>query len=141
MSIDQRQTMRMRTFLKGRIVFNNGCSTMDCLIRDMSGTGARLELSETTTLPEVFDLYIQNKAQTYRSTLRWRRANGVGVTFDDMAAQAVPTAAPASQITPQAAAADPSLTMLVRRITELEAENAALRSVIASMGETTSSAA
>ncbi|GJE55283.1 MULTISPECIES: PilZ domain-containing protein [Methylobacterium] len=138
MSIDQRQTVRMRTFLKGKIVFNNGRSTMDCLVRDMSGTGARLELSETTTLPEAFDLYIQNKDQTYRSTLRWRRANGVGVTFD-MAAKPAP--ALAREVVAEPAAADPSMTMLVRRITELEAENAALRSVIASMGRATSTAA
>lgn len=139
MSIDQRRTVRMRTFLKGKVVFNNGCSTMDCLVRDMSGTGARLELSETTTLPEVFDLYIQNKDQTYRSTLRWRRANGVGVTFDDMTAKPAPAAA--KEVVAEPAAADPSMTMLVRRITELEAENAALRSVIASMGRATSTAA
>ncbi|GEO98045.1 hypothetical protein GCM10007887_27670 [Methylobacterium haplocladii] len=137
--MDQRQTVRNRTFLKGKIVFNNGCSTMDCLVRDMSGTGARLELSETTTLPEVFDLYIQNKDQTFRSTLRWRRANGVGVTFDDMVLKPAP--ASAKEVAPQPVAADPSLAMLVRRITELEAENAALRSVIASMGRATSTAA
>jgi hypothetical protein len=135
MSIDQRQNVRMRTFLKGRIAFNGGASSMDCLVRDLSGTGARLELSETNTLPEVFDLYIQNKDQTYRSTLRWRRANGVGVTFDDIAAKPAPEAAP------QAATTDSSMTMLVRRITELEAENAALRAVIATMGRATSTAA
>lgn len=139
MSIDQRQNVRMRTFLKGKVVFNNGCSTMDCLIRDMSGTGARLELSETTTLPEVFDLYIQNKDQTFRSTLRWRRANGVGVTFDDLAVKPAPLVA--KEVAPPPVAIDSSLTMLVRRITELEAENTALRSVIASMGRATSGAA
>lgn len=138
MSIDHRQSVRMRTFLKGRIVFNNGSSSMDCLIRDLSATGARLEVSETTSLPEVFDLYIQNKDQTFRSTLRWRRSEGVGVTFDDLAAKPAPAAAEAAA---PASAADPSLTILVRRIAELEAENAALRSVIASIGRETASSA
>ena len=126
----------MKTFLKGRIVFNNGASSMDCLIRDLSSTGARLELSETSTLPEIFDLYIQNKDTTFRATLRWRRDGGVGVTFDDPHHKVAPPPPPAEPAVP-----DASLSILVRRIAELEAENAALRSVIATMGRSTQSAA
>lgn len=130
MSTDKRQGVRKRTFLKGRIHFNNGASSMDCLIRDMSEIGAKLELSETATLPEVFELYILNKDAKYRSTLRWRRGNAVGITFDD--ASAKPGSEPARPAS-EAAATDPALSTLLRRISELEAENAALRSVLATM--------
>nr|WP_147048309.1 PilZ domain-containing protein [Methylobacterium gnaphalii] len=138
MSMEQRQNVRMRTFLRGRIVYNGGASSMDCLIRDLSPTGARLELSETSPLPEVFDLYIQNKDQTFRSTMRWRRDNGVGVTFDDAIAKLPPVhekpvAAPT--------AADPAMSMLVRRIAELEAENAALRTALTSLSRSPASSA
>ncbi|GAA0270763.1 hypothetical protein LNAOJCKE_4436 [Methylorubrum aminovorans] len=122
---EKRQETRKRTFLKGRIHFNKGASTMDCLIRDFSEMGARLELSETNTLPETFDLYIPQKEMTLRSNLRWRRGDAVGVAFAEAHKPASPEPAPAT---------DPSIAILLRRIAELEAENAGLRSLIATMG-------
>ncbi len=73
---EHRREARQRVFLKGRIVFNNGSSSFDCLVRDLSSLGARLILSDATTLPQVFDLYIPQKDRTYRSTLCWRREDG-----------------------------------------------------------------
>ncbi|KQP80505.1 PilZ domain-containing protein [Methylobacterium sp. Leaf117] len=135
---DNRKEARQRTFLKGRIIFNKGASTMDCLVRDLSASGARLALTETPTLPESFDLYIPQKAKTYRASLCWRRADGIGVTFADEAAQA--SAPPSSQTPPSspdgaAPGADDaaSVLALVRRIGELEAENAALRRLLATL--------
>lgn len=122
MSMEQRRQPRLRVFLKGRIHFNNGASSIDCLVRDMSSTGARLLLSETATLPEKFDLHIPQKDRTYRAQLRWRREDGIGVTFDhgsDMAETAP----------------DLTMTALLRRVGELEAENAALRRRLAQMME------
>lgn len=118
---EHRREIRQRTFLKGRIVFNKGASSMDCLVRDMSASGARLSLSETTTLPDAFELYIPQKEKTYRSSLAWRRADSVGITFLD---EAPPAPAPA------AADEASSLLALVRRVSELEAENAALRRLL-----------
>ncbi|KNY19358.1 PilZ domain-containing protein [Methylobacterium sp. ARG-1] len=121
---DHRKETRQRVFLKGRIVFNNGSSSFDCLVRDLSVSGARLVLSDATTLPQVFDLYIPQKDRTYRSTLCWRREDGIGVTFSDSAG-----AGPAS---PDPAATEPALR---QRIAELEAENAALRRLLGGMAQ------
>lgn len=125
---EHRSEARQRVFLKGRITYNNGASSLDCLVRDLSATGARLAMSETTTLPEVFDLYIAQKDKTYRAALRWRRADGVGVTFPAEVVRAA--AAPA-----EASGMDASVTMLLRRVSELEAENAALRRLLTSMAQ------
>jgi hypothetical protein len=122
---EHRREARQRVFLKGRIVFNNGSSSFDCLVRDMSSAGARLVMSDATTLPEAFDLYIPQKDRTYRAILRWRREDGIGVTFEQPA-----SAAPAA---PVAAATDASVTLLLKRVSELETENAALRRLLASM--------
>ena len=135
MSSEHRNETRQRVFLKGRIVFNNGASSMDCLVRDFSSSGARLALSESSTLPEVFDLYIPQKDRTYRSTLRWRRADGVGITFADEAAKPASVAAPAPTAAAEPAAEDHSVTVLLRRITELEAENATLRRLLTGMAQ------
>lgn len=121
MSIEQRKQPRLRVLLKGRIHFNNNSSSIDCLVRDMSPQGARLMLSETATLPEKFDLYIPQKERTYRASLRWRREDGIGVTFDG-GETATPDAAP-----------DLSMSALLRRVGELEAENASLKRRLADM--------
>lgn len=127
MSSEMRRDVRKRTFLKGVIEFNGGASSMDCLIRDLSESGARLELSETSMLPEMFDLRIQNKDAKFRATLRWRRDGYVGVTFDDLNRRPVAeTAAPAG---------DASVSALLRRVAELETENAALRSLLAKLSQ------
>ena len=110
-----RRETRLRTFLKGRIIFNNGNSSMDCLIRDLSASGARLMLSQTATLPAAFDLIIPAKGLTHKATLRWRKDDSIGVTFAEEAARPAPSLADA---TPAA---------LIARIHELEAENASLR--------------
>lgn len=130
MGIEQRKEMRQRTFLKGRIIFNNGSSTMDCLVRDLSRFGARLALTETKTLPEVFELYIPQKDATYRSTLRWRRDDGVGVTFNET-----------GEVGHVAGGPDSSLALLLRRVSELEAENATLRGMLANLTQAPASAA
>ena len=132
---EHRREARQRVFLKGRIVFNNGSSSFDCLVRDMSATGARLVMSDATTLPEAFDLYIPQKDRTYRATLRWRREDGIGVTFGDD-----PARTPAPPI-PDSVASEASLSMLLKRVGELETENAALRRLLASMAQPNASAA
>lgn len=126
---EHRKETRQRVFLKGRIVFNNGSSSFDCLVRDMSSSGARLVMSDATTLPEVFDLYIPQKDRTYRATLRWRREDGIGVTFEEPARTA---GAPAA---PDPATTEASMSLLLRRVSELETENAALRRLLASMAQ------
>ena len=127
---ENRKEIRQRTFLKGRILFNKGASSMDCLVRDMSASGARLALTETSTLPESFELFIPQKERTYRAQLCWRRADGIGITFVDEAAPAPVSTPPAAA--PAEPAPDAAMLALVRRISELEAENAALRRMLAS---------
>jgi hypothetical protein len=124
---EHRREARQRVFLKGRIVFNNGASSFDCLVRDLSATGARLMMSDATTLPDAFDLYIPQKDRTFRATLRWRREDGIGVVFEQLARTA---AAP-----PDPAATDASVSALLKRIGELETENAALRRLLATMAQ------
>ena len=120
MLTERRKQTRLRVFLKGRVHFNNGASSLDCLVRDMSPIGARLVMSETATLPEKFDLFIPQKERTYRATLRWRREDGIGVTFE--------AATPAEAVTPEMTVAG-----LLRRLNDLEVENAALRRRLAAV--------
>ena len=83
---ERRTSARQRSFLRGRIHLNNGQIALDCLIRDLSGRGARLIFPETPTIPDVIELHILQKEQTLRAHVQWRQGEEVGVTFAAAAA-------------------------------------------------------
>jgi PilZ domain len=115
---DKRISPRLRSFLKGRVVFNGGQNSLDCLIRDMSSTGARLELSASVTLPDRFDLYLPHRDETCRAHLQWRRGGHIGVAFDQI------DGAPEMPIAAQDVAA---------RVQQLETEIGLMRVLLAQM--------
>jgi hypothetical protein len=78
---DLRLAPRKRSLLGGRIVFNNRSSTLDCTVRDLSPTGAKLLLTSTATIPSEFDLEIPLKEQTLHARVMWHRGNACGVSF------------------------------------------------------------
>ena len=110
---EQRTRARARSFLKGRIVFGNKATTRDCVVRNISETGAKLHVSDSVTIPDQFDLHIPQRDETLRSRLKWRRADEVGVAFT--------SAARTDEVSPEVSA----------RLRELEAENALLRKLLA----------
>lgn len=113
----KRTSPRVRTFLKGRIIFNNRMSTMDCVVRNISSTGAKLQLTEAVTLPDLFELSIPQKGETVRAKLRWRRGEEAGVSFITAAGEPI-------RAEPQD---------VHERLRELERENARLRQLLAEM--------
>ena len=77
---DRRRSTRRRSYIGGQIAFNQRSSLMDCLVRNISGGGAKLVFTNTVTVPQEFDLSMQN-ARTYRAKVIWRRADEAGVAF------------------------------------------------------------
>jgi len=58
--------------------------TYDCLVRDISTLGARLEFTTTASLPDRFELAFE-KARTLRvCRVAWRTNTQVGVEFQGM---------------------------------------------------------
>jgi hypothetical protein len=45
-----------RTFLTGKVIFNFGGSSIDCIVRRLSDDGASLELANALGIPEHFQL-------------------------------------------------------------------------------------
>jgi hypothetical protein len=78
---ERRRVIRQKSFLRGCIQFNNGRNSADCLIRDISIYGARLTFSDSITTPDVIDVYIPQKEQTFRSNVIWRHGQELGVAF------------------------------------------------------------
>lgn len=107
---ERRNSARQKSFLQGRIYFNNGRSAVDCLIRDLSAEGAKLIFSETGSVPGHVDLHIPQKDQTLRARVQWRSECEIGVAF--------------------AAARRPAAGDLAQRVAQLEGEVATLKRLI-----------
>ena len=93
--LEGRKADRVRTFLRARIVFNNQNSTIDCTIKNISASGAKIEISNSTTIPGEFNLEIPARGQLLRARIMWRDADAIGVQFIEKAAapDAMPTPA------------------------------------------------
>lgn len=79
--IERRAQARQKTFIKGRIYFNNRLSSVDCIVRDITERGARLEASENVALPSAFDLHLPNKDEHFHAQVEWRKGNYLGVSW------------------------------------------------------------
>jgi len=78
--IGTRTVPRYRIVKAGRIEFG-GC-TVDCLIRNLSVTGASLEVSSQTGIPQEFNLVVKDDGMNLRCRIVWRRVYRIGVAFD-----------------------------------------------------------
>lgn len=114
---ERRLYARQKSFLQGRIYFNNRRSSIDCLIRDLSENGARLKFSEAITVPEAMELYIPNREEMHRARVEWRNGNEMGVSFT--------REVQAPSIAPDGAQSD-----LSSRVQRLEAEVASLKRIV-----------
>ena len=78
---EHRGVQRHRTLKGGRIVFNDGRSTIDCTVRNLSEAGAKLDVSSVVGVPERFDLAIGEEMR--RCRIAWRTSAQIGVEFLD----------------------------------------------------------
>ena len=86
MGEEHRSAPRVRSVLKGEIRYENGLMSTPCVIRDLSETGARIELPGDLALPDHFDLFIEKKNQTRPAVLKRKRGVEIGIAFDDIPA-------------------------------------------------------
>jgi hypothetical protein len=117
---DRRSSTRQKSFLQGRIYYNNRRSSVDCLVRDISDTGAKLVFSSAVTFPDVVEVYLSNKEEVRRARVQWRRGNEVGVDFIfDSAADA---GAPAADLLGRVLKLESECASLKRTLRDLRAE-------------------
>ncbi|MHA6691788.1 PilZ domain-containing protein [Devosia sp. A449] len=80
MTDEHRISPRQRTLKGGRIVVNDGFSTFQCTVRNMSETGARLKLPSIVGIPDSFQL-VMDDGRKFACTVVWRTATEIGVTY------------------------------------------------------------
>ena len=81
MMIEARRAERTRSFLRARIIYNNRNSTIECIVKNFSPFGAKIELDNAMSIPNAFDLETPQKGRTFRSRLAFRNETSIGVEF------------------------------------------------------------
>jgi hypothetical protein len=64
----------------GTIEFNGGA--IDCTIRNLSATGAALEVVSQTGVPQKFTLVLAGNGLHMPCHIVWRKAYRIGIVFD-----------------------------------------------------------
>jgi PilZ domain len=78
--VETRTAFRHRVLKAATIEF--GGDPIDCAIRDLSTTGAALEVSSQTGIPAKFTLVIPGDALRLPCAVVWRSQYRIGVHFD-----------------------------------------------------------
>jgi hypothetical protein len=82
MSIEQRQSPRHTVNRPAWVDAGAQGARQDCLLVDISDTGARLELAAPAAMPETFRLLLSAGGEVRRECrVVWRSATQVGVQF------------------------------------------------------------
>ncbi len=119
---EKRASDRIRSFLRAQIIFNNRMTTIDCIIKNISATGARIALNDTLAVPTEFDIYIPQRGCSHHARLIWRDKDSIGIDFTDVQ-QPMPAA-------PAPAASEPHGFGGEARLRDLENQNAELKARI-----------
>ena len=81
---DRRESVRDKVFLGGVAEINTRGSTMDCVVRNFSETGACVEFDSSARIPDEMNLTISQRGRSYLARMIWRQANRVGLAFRAM---------------------------------------------------------
>jgi hypothetical protein len=76
---NQRIAPRFRVLGHAQIITQAGAT--NCVVRDLSETGAKLGVSTHVRLPAEFDLWFVRRRLKLRVRVRWRKGEFVGVAF------------------------------------------------------------
>jgi len=79
----RKEPLRRRMLKGGKIVFNNRNSTIGCVVRNMTESGARLEVPSTSGIPDAFTLESEDGTIRHNCVAKWRKDNVLGVEFTD----------------------------------------------------------
>lgn len=81
--MQDRRFPRSRAFLGAKIIFNDGHSSFDCIVREMSEGGAQIKVENALAVPERFNLTLSD-GRSFGCEIRWRRINAIGVEFQNV---------------------------------------------------------
>jgi hypothetical protein len=93
MMSERRRSVRRRTYLGGCASYEKPISSDECLVRDRSPGGVRVEFSGSTPVPDAFDLTIRDSGETRKVRVVWRDGLQVGAAYESPALPFAPDVA------------------------------------------------
>ncbi len=78
--VETRHNARHRALKVGTVDFNGG--TIDCTVRNLSLTGASIEIENQDGIPDKFTLVVPGDKLYLRCHVVWRKTYRIGVRFD-----------------------------------------------------------
>ena len=82
MAEEPQVAIRQRTFFKGTIYYDSRRASIDCVVRDISDSGARLTFEHPVIVPDNIELFIPQKQETFRARVHRRGTNEIGIAFE-----------------------------------------------------------
>jgi len=79
--MERRHRPRARTLKSAHILLSHHHSVIDCTVRDLSPTGACLNVASTLGIPETFDLLFDADKSIRTCRLVWYKEKQLGVEF------------------------------------------------------------
>jgi hypothetical protein len=79
--MEQRRQARARTLKSARILFNDHRSVIDCTVRNLSPTGACLNVASAIGIPERFDVMFDADQSIRPCRMVWHKEKQLGVEF------------------------------------------------------------
>lgn len=114
--LDRRQSARHKVIYGGVAGIDENGATRDCVVRNISEKGARIEFSNVVKLPkEQISLTIARKGRSFLARIIWWRDNFVGIAFSSQA----PYELPVSDLAERLRKSEQKKRQLQRRIKEL----------------------
>lgn len=81
MTVEARESARGRVLLRGELVWGHGAFTADCVIRDLSSTGARVRLGAAQPVPSRVYLIDARAPVAYEALIAWKNMPDLGLKF------------------------------------------------------------
>jgi hypothetical protein len=78
---DQRDKRRQRIYKEGLITTLDNKSVVNCAVRDLTATGARLKCGDQASVPAQFRLRVGREATMRAARVVWRRGDEIGILF------------------------------------------------------------
>lgn len=114
--LDRRQSARDKVIYGGVAEIGEHGATRDCIVRNISDNGARIEFSNVVKLPkEQMSLAIARKGRSFLARIIWWRDNFIGVAFSEEK----PSELPPSDLAERLRRSEQKKRQLQRRIKQL----------------------
>lgn len=78
---NKRRAPRHRVLKEGKIVMLNNWSVVDCSVRDLSDTGARIRCRDQAAVPTDFKLLLLAENRIRDAHVIWRKDDQLGLRF------------------------------------------------------------